>query len=158
MHDHLRTTHRIRIPAPADTAFMFFTPAGEAHWVEGWQPVYLWPASGATREGMVFTTGAGDEFTIWLLADFDRAKRRSRYVRTTPGRRAGFVEIQVEPHGPADCQVSVSYEMTALVTALAGAKGDPLAAWRGADFAAMIDGWQTAIVCRLPELMRLAFE
>lgn len=154
MHDHLRSTHRILIPAPADTAFMFFTPAGEEHWVDGWRPAYLWPAGGATREGMVFTTGAGDEFTIWLLADFDRNQRRSRYARTTPGRRAGFVQIQVEPHGPADCQVSVSYEMTAL----AGATGDPLAAYGGAGFAAMIDGWQTAIVRRLPELMRLTFE
>ncbi len=151
MHDHLRSTHRIRIPAPADTAFMFFTPAGEAHWVEGWQPAYLWPADGATCQGMVFTTGGGDEFTIWQLADFDRDRRRSRYVRTTPGRRAGFVEIQVEPDGPADCQVSVCYEMTAL----ADANGDPLAAYRGAGFTAMIDGWQAEIVRRLPQLMRL---
>ncbi len=38
MSRHIRNEHRIRIAAPADKAFMFFTPAGEELWVAGWRP------------------------------------------------------------------------------------------------------------------------
>src|SRR5215208_1259314 len=77
MTRHIRNEHRIRIAAPADTAFMFFPPAGEELWVPGWQPHYLYPTGGSTQPGLVFTTGEGDDFTIWLVADFDRAARRA---------------------------------------------------------------------------------
>src|SRR5690349_1390026 len=92
----------------------FFTPAGESLWIPEWQPRYLHPVSGETEQCMVFTTGQGDEFTIWHLADFDRTARRARYVRTTPGKRTGFVEVRCRAAGAAHCEVDVSYEMTAL--------------------------------------------
>ncbi|HZH44004.1 MAG TPA: SRPBCC family protein [Lysobacter sp.] len=144
----IQSQHRIRIDAPADVAFMFFTPAGEELWVEGWRPRYVHPADGATVAGMVFTTGDGAELTIWHLVDFDRARRRSRYVRTTPGSRTGFVEIACEPLDAERCEVTVRYTMTAL-----SAEGEAaLEAFTPAAFARSIDGWGERIAACLPQL------
>ena len=92
MHRHCR--HRITVDLPVDAAFMLFTPAGEELWVDGWAPRYVHPSDGRTEAGMVFSTGTGDETTFWLLADFDRERHRSRYVRCTPASRMVVVEVQ----------------------------------------------------------------
>jgi hypothetical protein len=94
MNRHLPCRHRIVVNLPIDQAFMLFTPAGEELWVDGWAPRYVHPADGRTEAGMVFSTGAGDEVTHWLLADFDRAAHRSRCVRCTPASRMTVVEVQ----------------------------------------------------------------
>jgi hypothetical protein len=93
---------------------------------------------------MVFTTGHGDESTIWLLADFDRAAHRSRYVRVTPGSRAGFVEVQCRAIGEQRTEVTVSYTLTALDEQGAAS----LRAYEGAAFVAMIDEWAAQIAAR----------
>jgi len=152
MSDHIHSSHRIGVAAPADTAFMFFTPAGEELWVDGWKPRYIHPADGATREGMVFTTGEGEQFSIWQLATFDRMKRRSRYVRTTPALRTGFVEIACSPVGNDETAVQVSYTLTALTPAGEAS----LEAFEGDAFRRMIDGWGEAIARRLPQLCEAA--
>ena len=33
---HLHASHRIVVDGPLDQAFMWFTPAGEELWVDGW--------------------------------------------------------------------------------------------------------------------------
>lgn len=146
----VRNQHRIPIAAPADVAFMFFTPAGERLWVDGWDPCYIHPPTGETRAGMVFTTGRGNDFTIWQLADFDRTTRRARYVRTTPALRTGFVEVRCLPLDSGNCEAVIGYDLTAL-----SPEGErSLDAYEGRAYAAMIDGWAKAIGARLPDLLR----
>jgi hypothetical protein len=153
MTQHVRNQHAIRVAAPAHVAFKFFTPAGEEVWVPHWRPRYLHPADGATQQGQIFTTGEDDEFTIWQLADFDLTACRVRYVRTTPALRTGFVEVQCMAHDDDASDVLVSYELTALTPA-----GElTLAAFEGQAFAAMIDGWATAIAAHLPQLLAAPF-
>jgi len=153
MTQHVRNHHTIRVAAPAHAAFKFFTPAGEELWAQHWHPRYLYPADGTTQRGQVFTTGEGDEFTIWQVADFDLAACRVRYVRTTPALRTGFVEVQCVAHGSDASDVLVSYELTALTPA-----GEAtLAAHDGAAFATMIDGWASAIAAHLPQLLAAPF-
>ena len=114
MPRHVHSRHRTVVEAPVDRCFMFFTPAGEELWVEGWRPDYLHPADGRTEAGMVFTTGHGGEATIWLLADFDREAYRSRYVRCTPGSRTGTVEVRCHALDVERTEVEVSYALTEL--------------------------------------------
>lgn len=144
------SVHTIRINAPADRALMFFTPEGESHWVPGWAPRYLNSADGRTCEGLTFTTGEGDEFSIWLVARFDRAARRAQYVRTTPASRTGTVDIACTPVGDAACDVTVAYALTALTPAGLAS----LDAYRGAAFTEMIEGWAVLVHERLPDLLR----
>lgn len=149
---HVRSSHRIVVEAPLDRCFMFFTPAGEELWVEGWQPAYLHPVDGRTEAGMVFTTGHGAEATIWLLADLDRDSHRSRYVRCTPGSRTGTVEVSCRALDGGRTEVEVSYELTAL-----SAEGErALEAYEGESFACMIDGWSREIAARRETLLAAA--
>lgn len=149
MPNHVHASHRIVVDAPVDQAFMFFTPAGEELWVDGWQPTYLNPPDGRTEAGMVFTTGEGADHTVWLMADFDRAQRRSRYLRCTPGSRTGTVEVRCRALDAARTEVAVSYALTALSPAGAEA----LQAFEGERFADMIDGWGREIAARRATLL-----
>lgn len=148
MSRHLQCHHRITIDLPVDRAFMLFTPAGEERWVEGWAPRYVHPTDGRTEAGMVFSTGAGDETTHWLLADFDRAARRSRYVRCTPASRMTVVEVRCRAIDGARTEVDVGYTLTALNHA-------GVAAIDSFDrgFVAMIDGWAAAIAAQREALL-----
>ncbi|MFO1337192.1 MAG: SRPBCC family protein [Burkholderiaceae bacterium] len=149
MPRHVHASHRIVVDAPVDQAFMFFTPAGEELWVDGWQPAYVHPADGRTEAGMVFTTGQGDELTVWTLADFDRSAHRSRYLRCTPASRTGLVEVRCTAAGTARTEVQVSYTLTALSAAGERVLED----FEGERFAAMIDGWAREISARRERLL-----
>jgi hypothetical protein len=148
MNRHLQCRHSIVVDLPIDQAFMLFTPAGEELWVDGWAPRYLHPCDGRTETGMVFSTGAGDEITHWLLADFDHAAHRSRYVRCTPASRLTVVEVQCRPLDAARTEVEVGYTLTALNDAGAAAID---AFERG--FAPMIDGWAASIAAKRDALL-----
>jgi len=145
MAHRLNVSHRIVVDAAVDQAFMFFTPAGEELWVDGWAPVYVYPRDGRTEAGMVFITGQGDERTIWTLTDFDRKAHRSCYLRCTPASRTGRVEVRCVALDEARTEVWVSYELTAL-----NAAGEQaLERYEGERFAAMIDDWARKIAaCR----------
>jgi hypothetical protein len=147
---HTQARHRITVEAPVERCFMYFTPAGEELWVEGWKPRYVHPPDGRTEAGMVFTTGEGDEHTIWLLADFDLAQHRSRYVRCTPASRTGTVEVRCRALAGDRTEVEVAYALTALTPA-----GEAtLADFEGARFARMIDGWAVEIAARRDRLLQ----
>jgi hypothetical protein len=144
MSHRVEVRRRIVVEAPIDQAFMFFTPAGEELWVDGWRPTYIYPGDGGTESNMVFTTGEGDELTIWTLADFDRTAHRSRYVRCTPASRISLVEVRCFALDEARTEVWVSYTLTAL-----NALGErALESFKGERFAAMIDDWARKISAR----------
>lgn len=145
---HLRCQHRIRVEAPVERAFLYFTPAGECHWVDGWKPTYLHPTDERTEPGMVFTTGEGAEYTVWTLVDFDRVAHRSRYLRCTPASRLVVVEIGCRALDAHTTEVEVTYTLTAL-----NAAAEPAIAAFGAGFAAMIDGWAAQIAARREQLL-----
>lgn len=149
MSHRVHASHRIVVDAPIDQAFMLFTPAGEELWVDSWKPTYVHPSDGVTESGMVFTTGQGDEFTIWTLVDFDREAHRSRYARCTPASRVSLVEVRCVAIDAARTEVSVSYILTAL-----NALGEQaLEDFKGERFAAMIDGWASKIAERRASLL-----
>ncbi|HEY0856419.1 MAG TPA: SRPBCC family protein [Albitalea sp.] len=145
---HRVFTHTITIAAALSTCQRFFSPAGEELWVDGWRPTYLHPADGRTQRGMVFTTGSGDDFTVWGLADFDALSGYARYSRVTPVSRSAWVEVRCQAAGPQATAVEVTYSMTALTPAGESA----IAAMEGGAFAAMIEQWRAAIDARLPQL------
>lgn len=144
-------SHRITIAAPVGVCQRFFTPAGEELWVDGWRPHYVEPADGSTVEGMVFTTGSGDDFTVWTLVDYDTGtagRHYARYSRVTPALRATIVEVTCRAIDADRTEVEVRYTLTALTPA--GAEGLPQ--FQGENFIAMIDGWRDEIDRRLPDL------
>ena len=117
--------------------------------MDAWNPRYLRPHKGRTEQEMVFTTGSGEDFTIWNLVDFDTSRYYSRYSRVTPALRAGTVEVRCEYVGEETTDVEVSYKMTALTD-----KGvDSLKSFEGAAFADMINGWKRSVDQHLDVLL-----
>ena len=139
---HLKVTHRITLPLPADEALELFTPEGERLWIADWRPRYHYPANGETIEGMVFLTGEGSELTYWTMMDFVIVRHRVRYSRVTPGSRSTIVEVVCIPGGDRQCQAEVSYALTGLSeegnTAIDGFVGDV--------YVAMIESWREKII------------
>jgi hypothetical protein len=149
MPTRTHATHRIFVNAPAEQAYMFFTPAGEELWVDGWAPRYANPADGTTQKGMVFSTGQGSDLTVWLLLEFDRIAMRSLYVRCTPATRVGTVEVACTAVDASRTQVDVAYTLTAL-----SPEGEALLeSFEGQSFTAMIEGWASEIDRNLPGLL-----
>ncbi len=149
MSQRTNSTHRIRIAAPIAQCHRFFTPAGEELWVDGWNPTYLFPHTGHTEKGMVFTTGSGEDFTLWNLVDFDTVNYYSRYTRVTPALRTGTVEVRCKSVDDETTEVDVTYTLTALTD-----KGRvSLKSFEGEAFSDMIGSWQRFIEQHLPFLL-----
>ena len=92
-----------QVSAPA-TGLAPFTPEGERSWLGAkWEPVY--PSGRRTLEpGLVFLAAGA----TWVVTDVERD--RVRYVRVTPGERAGMVEVRRRDAR----SVIVTYDLTAL--------------------------------------------
>ncbi len=149
MPRHTHSSHTIRIAAPIAQCQRFFTPAGEELWVDGWSPTYLHPQDGRTEPGLVFTTGSGEDYTIWNLVDYDTSRHYARYARVTPALRSGTVEVQCRAVDATSTDVVVTYTLTALTS-----KGsESLASFEGPAFVEMIEEWKQAIEARLPSLL-----
>lgn len=145
---HEKVSHRISLPLAASEAIELFTPEGERLWIEEWNPRYFHPANGETVEGMVFTTGEGEELTYWTVVDFDLAGLRARYARVTPGSRSTLVEVCCHPDGEAQCQVEVTYTLTGL-SEVGNAAID---AFVGDAYPLMIEGWREKILEHLKRM------
>jgi hypothetical protein len=105
----------IGLPAPPDRVFPLFTPAGEKLWVDGWDPEMVYPESGATEEGMVFTTGRPDgSESVWTMTEYDERNLRVAYVRVTPGSDVCMVAVRCEPGLKGGTRARVTYTLTAL--------------------------------------------
>jgi hypothetical protein len=136
---HVRHSGTLTVDAPPDQAFPLFTAPGERLWVPGWQPRVVHGGDGRQR-GAVFETDHDDERTIWVVADFDPRNRYARYVRVSPGSRAGTVEVRVRPAGGGSA-VEISYDLAAL-----GAEGNAvIEAFDAAAFEAMLAEWARLI-------------
>lgn len=144
---HVRVQRELHIAASAPIVLRMFTPKGEELWIDAWRPRYVHPPDGNTVRGMVFITGDTKEQTIWQMLEFDPARLRATYARTTPGLRVGTVAVEVEEQAPGMSRVRIRYDMTALVD-------EPvLEAYQEPSFDRMIEGWGIAINERLPMLV-----
>ncbi|RWP17562.1 MAG: SRPBCC family protein [Mesorhizobium sp.] len=136
MTNHLERSHSIVLSGPIDRVFPLFTPTGETLWVDGWDPEFLHPQDGETRQGMVFRTAHGDETTLWACTDWTPW----RYVRA-PDSRFGFVEVACRPTADGGTEASIAYTFTALSTA----GRSYLSELTEDAFAQMIEGWKLRI-------------
>ncbi|WP_448950646.1 hypothetical protein [Labrys neptuniae] len=139
--DHIERGHVIVLAGAIDEVFPLFTPIGEALWMEGWNPEFLHPENGETRQGMLFRTNHGDEETLWACVTWDPSAHHIRYLRVTPGSRMGFVDVTCREDAAGHTRATVAY----VLTALADKGRSRLADLTEAAFTEMIDGWQMRI-------------
>jgi hypothetical protein len=143
--EHITRSESLVVARPAAEAIRLFTPEGERAWAQGWDPQYRHPLDGRLERGMVFTTGHGDEHTIWTIIRCEPANGLMEYVRTTPGSRTGTVLVQCAPLDATRTRVTVVYSLTALSEE--GNKA--LRELDEARFRAFIASWEQAIAAAL---------
>ena len=140
MPTHIERSGTVRVAAPLQDAFFFFTPDGERRWVPGWSPEYLHPRDGLQSAGAVFRTSAGGEETLWLIAGLDPDAGVAEYVRITPGSRMGTVSIRAEAVTSSSTLVHVTYRLTALAPV-----GNRVLEAFDAGFDAMMGEWAAGV-------------
>jgi hypothetical protein len=106
-------TGSFELACNAETAFPLFSPEGEKHWVPGWDPHPVFPATIAFARDTVFREGKGDEEALWTILRADRQAYRAEYVRVAPASHAAHIIVELEPLGSERSRVRVSYTVTA---------------------------------------------
>ncbi len=131
----------LTVLSPVEEAFLLFTPEGERSWAGDWDPDYIWPATGDTTEGMVFTTRWRGRETLWVLTHLDTVYHRVEYHRLTPGWFIAKVVVECHRAGPSTTRAAVRYDYTAL-----SAEGDDLVrSFTQEAHEQMIVGWESEI-------------
>ena len=138
---HRDYSHEITVYRPFSEAIQLFSPKGEETWVPGWNPNYIVPSTGETREEMIFTTGDGEETTFWTCLKWQPKRGHARYFRLTPQSRVGIVDVQCQTEGSDRTRVRVNYQMQPL----SSAGHSYLDAMTQSAFVSMIDEWASLI-------------
>ena len=110
----IRRSGTLRVPAPFDQAFRFFTPDGERLWVPDFDPAYLHPLSEDQQAGAIFTTRHGGEDTLWMVLRFSPQDGVAEYARVTPGSRRGTVTVTLAPAAANTTEATVTYDLTSM--------------------------------------------
>lgn len=87
----------IRLSGPIEKVFPLFTPEGEKNWADGWDPEYVNPPNGITRQGMVFRTSHSGPL-LWVMSRYDPQQHEIAYVVTGTG-AARLIQIKCHSEG-----------------------------------------------------------
>lgn len=137
----VRRSGTLRVAAPFEQAFFFFTPDGERLWVPDFDPAYLHPLSENQEAGAIFSTRHGGEDTLWMVLRFSPREGVAEYARATPGSRRGTVHVRLEPIDGNATQATVTYDLVST-----SAAGDAvLGALTEVAYAAMLTDWERRI-------------
>src|SRR5262249_8588964 len=112
---HVSWTGKFNLPASVDRVFPLFTPLGEKHWAEGWNPHMCFPESGLPEVGVVFTTEhPGESLTTWVIAQYAPENGLISYARFAQDSHAGLITVQCRQLEESLTNVIVTYTLTAL--------------------------------------------
>ncbi len=108
-------SHTIHLPATPHDVFPLFSPLGEKHWVHGWEPEMLYPSSGATQVGTVFTTQHANKSTqIWAIIAYASEQAQVSYINVLPDSHVSRIEVSCEAEGTQATLAHITYTLTAL--------------------------------------------
>ncbi|MDQ2714501.1 MAG: SRPBCC family protein [Chloroflexota bacterium] len=135
-------SHTIHLPATPHEVFPLFSPLGEKHWVQGWDPEMLYPSSGVAQSGTVFTTQHANEPTrIWTIIAYAREQAHVSYLNVLPDSHVSRIEVSCEAQGTQATLARITYTLTALTP-----QGNTyLDGFTQEYYQAYISFWETAI-------------
>jgi len=122
--------------------FPLFSPLGEKHWAQDWNPEMLYPASGVAQVGTVFTTQHANKQTrIWTIIAYAREQAQVSYLNVLPDSHVSRIEISCEAEGMQATLACITYTLTALTP-----QGNTyLDGFTQEYYLAYISSWETAI-------------
>ncbi len=121
---HGRTAFTFAVAASKRVVFPLFGASGERAWgTHGdghpWDPHFLWPLPERDVEGEVFTITHRhhNKTATWINTAFDPVSGHVQYVYFLPGDIVTRIDIRLTERDPANTQVDVIYDQTALNSA-----------------------------------------
>lgn len=139
---HLTRSHTIHLPATPRDVFPLFSPLGEKHWAQGWQPEMLYPASGEAQVGTVFTTQHMNEpARIWTIIAYSQEQAQVSYLNILPASHLSRIDVSCEADGTQATIAHITYALTAFTS-----QGNTyLDGFTQEHYQAYISSWETAI-------------
>lgn len=110
----VRRTYRQHLDAPPTRVFPLLCPVRETDWVPGWDPSLVLSTSGVAEPDCVFIMPSDGGEAIWVITRHDPSAHVVEFVKVTPGRTVGRIEITLRPDGPQRTVADVTYQYTAL--------------------------------------------
>jgi len=105
---------RLTAPGPIDRVFPLFSPEGETHWVPGWKPEYVLPATASWEPNQIFRTHEETGPVVWWITRLDRESHRADYHRLEPSRFLSKIEVSARSLSEFETEVAVSYSYVGL--------------------------------------------
>ncbi len=135
-------SHTIHLPATPHEVFPLFSPLGEKHWAQGWEPEMLFPSSGVAQAGTVFTTRHVNISTqVWVIIAYVREQAQVSYLNILPDSHVSRIEVSCEAEGMLATSAHITYTLTALTP-----QGNTyLDGFTQEYYHAYISSWETAI-------------
>lgn len=133
----------IELPAGPEVVFPLFSPVEERKWVEGWDPVLVYPASGEVQNGSVFLThtAASENPAVWVTAEFEPEKFKVRYLRMLVNDHVADIRIQCERGKNGSTLADIRY----IFTGLSESGNASIAVFTEEHYAHWINGWKDSI-------------
>ena len=100
-------TGRLQFPAAVDTVFPLFTPLGERHWAQDWNPEIVYPKDVDVAAGMVFRTQEGVEH-VWTVVRYDPPAHLVAYNVVAQGVLVRQIEVRCRAAGANSTEVTVT--------------------------------------------------
>lgn len=127
----------IVLQGPIDEVFPLFSPLGERHWVEGWDPEILAPAGTDWAQGMIFRTFSDTREDVWVVAELDRGAHRVVYYRTEPGVLVARIEVRCRALDDGQTEAATAYSYVGL----SDAGNAHIAEWTDTAYAGKMQRW-----------------
>jgi hypothetical protein len=136
----VRRTYVQQLVAPPAAVFPLLCPVREADWIEGWDPLAVWSASGVAEVDCVFITAAAPQAAVWYVTRHEPESGFVEMLKITPGVTACRLAIQLRAV-PAGSEATVTYMHTSL-----GPAGDDFVdAFTEAHYRQFMQDWETRL-------------
>ncbi len=106
-----------RLVAPPDQVFPLLCPVRETEWVEDWDPLRVYTASGVAEPECVFVTADAGVESTWVVTRHDPRARVVEMVKFTPGSLVTRLRISLEPAADGGTLATVVYTFLAATEA-----------------------------------------
>ena len=109
-------TATLEVQGTLDEVFPLFTAAGELTWLPGWDPTYIYPASGVAQTGASFsaTSLLTGNASLWYTIAYDPETHYAEYLNIDPTMYILRQAIRLESGANDTTQVEFTFDVTLL--------------------------------------------
>jgi len=107
-------SHSFLVTGDVAQVFGLFDAVSERDWVEGWDPVGIFPEQLSRAEGSVFTTERDGRMTVWTVLRYAPEQHVAEYLVTEYDYQHRWIYVSCSAETERTTRVMVRYVTTAL--------------------------------------------